>query len=136
VWSENLAYALIQVVHNFGAAAVLGGAVFALWPTSRLEYGRTFAWLILLAWGAQIASGIGFGLTSLYYYGAPPDLGDVAMAALGVKVAAAIGGFWLAAGYLLRGRDWSRPRVRRTFQSLAGLAALALTAAAFLRWFS
>jgi hypothetical protein len=134
--AENLAYALTQVVHNFGAATVLGGAVFALWPASRLEFARAFARLLLLAWGAQIASGIGFGFTSLYYYGETPDLGSVAMAALAIKVIAAISGFLLAAGYLLRGRDWSRLRVRCIFQGLAGLAALALTAAAFLRWFS
>jgi len=28
--SENLAYALTQVVHNFGAAPLMGGAVLAL----------------------------------------------------------------------------------------------------------
>ena len=55
--SENLAYALTQVVHNFGAAAVLGGAAFALWPQFRMEFCRMFAWLVFLAWGAQIASG-------------------------------------------------------------------------------
>jgi hypothetical protein len=134
--SENLAYALIQVVHNFGAAAVLGGAVFALWPTSRLEYGRIFAWLILVAWGAQIASGGLFGVTSLHYYGETPDLSRIAMTALAVKVAAAVTGFVLAAIYLLHGRTWTRAGVRHTFQSLAALAAIALTAAAFLRWFS
>ena len=134
--SENLAYALIQVVHNFGAAAVLGGALFALWPTSRLEYGRRFGWLILCAWGAQIASGGLFGLTSLHFYGETPDLSHIAMTALAVKVAAAITGFMLAAVYLIRGKTWTRTGVRRAFQSLAGLGALALTAAAFLRWFS
>jgi hypothetical protein len=136
VWSENLAYALTQVVHNFGAVGVLGGAIFALWPSPRLEYARTFAWLILLAWGAQIASGGLFGATSLYYYGETPDLGSIAMAALAVKVAAAIAGFLLAAVYLLRGRLWSRVSVKRTFRNLAALGAVALTAAAFLRWFS
>lgn len=134
--SENFAYALIQVVHNFGAAAVLGGAVFVLWPASRLEYGRIFGWLILVAWGAQIVSGGLFGLISLYYYGETPDLSSVAMTALAVKVAAAITGFLLAAVYLLRGREWSRVSVIYTFRSLAGLGAVALTAAAFLRWFS
>lgn len=134
--SENLAYALIQVVHNFGAAAVLGGAVFALWSTSRLEYGRTFAWLILLAWGAQIASGGLFGVTSLYYYGETPDLSRIALAALAVKVATAITGFALAALVLMRGKTWTRTGVRHAFQGLAALAAIALTAAAFLRWFS
>ncbi|MDP2112116.1 MAG: hypothetical protein Q8N48_07230 [Thiobacillus sp.] len=133
---ENLAYALTQVVHNFGATAVLGGAVFALWPVSRLENGRSFAWLILVAWGAQIASGGLFGLTSLYYYGETPDLSSIAMAALTVKVAAAAAGFLLAAFYLIRGREWDRVRVKRTFLGLAALGAIALTAAAFLRWFS
>ena len=136
MWSENLAYALTQVVHNFGAAAVLGGAVFMLWPAFRLEYGRPFAWLILAAWGAQIASGGLFGLTSLYYYGETPDLSSVAMTALAVKVAAAVTGFLLAAFYLIRGREWDRVSVKRTFRSLAALGAIALAAAAFLRWFS
>ena len=134
--SENLAYALTQVVHNFGAAGVLGGAIFALWPAPRLEYARTFAWLILVAWGMQIASGGLFGVTSLHYYGETPDLSRIALAALAVKVAAAITGFLLAAFYLYRGRAWSRVSVKRTFRSMAALGAVALTAAAFLRWFS
>ena len=134
--SENLAYALTQVVHNFGAVAVLGGALFVLWPVPRLEYGRMFARLILVAWGTQIASGGMFGVTSLYHYGETPDLSSIAMAALVVKVAAAITGFLLATLYLLRGREWSRASVKRTFRSLAMLGVVALTAAAFLRWFS
>jgi hypothetical protein len=136
VWSENLAYALTQVVHNFGAATVLGGAVFVLWPASRLQDGRKFAWLILVAWGAQIISGGLFGVTSLYYYGETPDLSRIAMTALGVKIVAALTGFLLAAIYLVRGREWDRVRVKRSFQALAALATTALTAAAFLRWFS
>lgn len=136
MWPENLAYALTQVMHNFGAAAVLGGAVFVLWPASRLEDGRKFAWLILVAWGAQIISGGLFGVTSLYYYGETPDLSRIAMTALAVKVVAALTGFLLAAIYLVRGREWDRVRVKRSFQALAALAATALTAAAFLRWFS
>jgi hypothetical protein len=134
--SENLAYALTQVVHNFGAACVLGGAVFALWPVPRLESARAFARLICLAWGAQIASGILFGLTSLYFYGETPDLSSVALAALAIKVTAAISGFLLAASYLIRGREWSHLAVQHSFRGLAALAAIALTAAAFLRWYS
>lgn len=134
--AENLAYALIQVVHNFGAAAVLGGSVFALWPAPRLEHGRTFAWLILIAWGAQIASGGMFGVTSLHYYGETPDLSSVAKTALVVKVVAAFAGLLLATLFLLRGRGWSPAGMKRAFRSLAALGAVALTAAAFLRWFS
>ncbi|HSJ80268.1 MAG TPA: hypothetical protein VK910_03560 [Thiobacillus sp.] len=136
MWFENLAYALTQVVHNFGAVAVLGGAVFVLWPASRLQDGRKFAWLILVAWGAQIISGGLFGVTSLYYYGETPDLSPIALTALGVKVAAAMTGFLLAAAYLNRGKRWGIVGVKRSFQGLAALGATALTAAAFLRWFS
>lgn len=134
--SENLAYALTQVIHNFGAAAVLGGAVFILWPAPRLEYSRSFAWLILLAWGAQIASGALFGAISLYYYGETPDLSAVALTALAIKMLAATAGFLLTALYLVRGREWGRAGVKRTFQMLVALGVTALTAAAFLRWFS
>ena len=44
---QNLAYALTQVIHNFGAVAVVGGAATALWLTPRqpvLE--RSLAWLV------------------------------------------------------------------------------------------
>lgn len=133
---ENIAYALTQVVHNFGAVAVLGGAVFMLWPTPRFEFGRSFAWLILTAWMAQLASGGVFGLISYHYYGETPDLSDIAMGALVIKVAAAGLGVLLSAIFLLRGRAWHRHQVKRTFQGLALLGTVALTAAAFLRWFS
>lgn len=133
---ENLVYALTQVVHNFGAVAVVGGAISVLWPTSPLESARTFAWLILLAWAAQIVSGVTFGLTSYHYYGETPDLSHVAMAALLIKIAAAFSGALLSAIFLFRGRNWQPNGVRHTFQGLAVLGAVALTAAAFLRWFS
>ncbi len=133
---ENLAYALTQVVHNFGAAFVLGGAWFILWPAPRLEYSRQFAKLILIAWAAQIASGGLFGAVSLHYYGEAPDLGPIALAALTIKVLAATAGFLVAAVFLRRGKAWGRAGVKQTFQILLALAVTALTAAAFLRWFS
>lgn len=134
--AENLAYALTQVVHNFGAAALVGGTVFWLWPTPNQTHARAFAWIVLIAWGAQITSGILFGLTSLHYYGETPDLSAMAMTALVIKVCAAAAGFLLGAWYLVRGQEWGWGRVNRLFQAEFGLAALALTAAAFLRWFS
>lgn len=134
--AENLAYALSQVAHNFGAAAVLGGAWFALWPAVRLEAWRRHAWLILAGWLTQIASGGAFGLVSLHFYGATPDLGHVALAALAVKVTTAAGGTLLAAALLRYGATWAGQRIRRTFRALLLLAAVALAAAAFLRWFS
>jgi hypothetical protein len=136
VEAENLAYALTQVVHNFGAAAVLGGAVFILWPAFRFEHSRRFAWLILIAWGMQIASGSLFGAVSLHFHGETPDLSHVALIALIVKVTAATAGFLLTALYLVRGRGWHRTGVKQAFQMLAALGVTALTAAAFLRWFA
>lgn len=133
---ENLAYALIQVAHNFGAAALLGSTVFWLWPRPRPEYARPITWIILIAWGTQIASGALFGVTSLYFYGETPDLSTVAQIALLLKVLAASGGFLLGAAYVLRGRYWKNETVKRLFQIQAALAVLALTGAAFLRWFS
>lgn len=136
MWEENLAYAITQVLHNFGAVALLGAAWGAFWPDPRPQYERALGWLIVGAWGVQIASGGLFGLISIYNYGETPDLSRVALIALTLKVIAAITGFLLAIFFVLRGRDWARRRVIINFKILAALGVIALTAAAFLRWFS
>lgn len=133
---QNLGYALTQVVHNFGATAVVGGAAAALWLAQRPEHERAMAWLVLTGWAAQTASGAAFGAISFYYYGQFPDLSAVAAAALAVKVACAVSGFALAALYLLQAAKRPASWRHGTWLILAGLAATALTAAAFLRWFS
>lgn len=134
---QNLAYALIQVMHNLGAVAVVGGAVCALLPPCRdPALRRRLAWLVLAGWVVQAVSGTGFGAVSFAFYGRPPDLHAIALAALFVKMGSAVTGVALAALYLL-------PRTRavplfqdKVWWALAGLGALALTAAAFLRWFA
>lgn len=136
MWGEHLAYALVQVAHNFGALAVAGGALFALWPVHHLQYARRFAWLVLVGWGVQIVSGALFGVTSLHFYGETPDLSAVAMTALGVKLTAAVAGFVLSAYFLRRSDSCSPNCTQRVFKALAALGVIALTAAAFLRWFS
>ncbi|AAZ97326.1 conserved hypothetical protein [Thiobacillus denitrificans ATCC 25259] len=133
---ENLAYALVQLGHNFGAAAVVGGAVFALWPTLQANHARTLAGLVLAGWALQIATGVLFGVVSIYYYGRTPDLSAVATTALAVKVSAAVAGLLLAGWYLKRGARWDPHRLRATFRALIILGVTALAAAAFLRWFS
>lgn len=133
---ENLAYAVVQVAHNFGAAAVVGGAVFALWPALQVTHTRALAWLIATGWATQIATGVLFGVVSLHYYGQTPDLSPVATVALAVKVISAVSGLVLAAWYLRRGADWDRRKLLTGFRVLAALGVTALTAAAFLRWFS
>lgn len=133
---ENLAYALVQLGHNFGAAAVVGGAAFALWPTLRANHARTLAGVIVAAWALQIATGVLFGVVSIYYYGRTPDLSAVATTALAVKVGAAVAGLLITGWYLRRGAHWDPHKLRATFRALAVLGAVALAAAAFLRWFS
>lgn len=133
---QNLGYALTQVVHNFGASAVIGGAGASLWLAPRPEPDRSLAWLVCLGWAAQIASGSAFGAISFYYYGKFPDIGGLAIAALAIKVACAVFGFSLAAFYILRAASWTAILRRKIWLMLAGLSATALTAAAFLRWFS
>lgn len=132
--SENLAYALTQVIHNLGAVTVVGGAAFALWvPVAAPE---RVARLVGTGWALQIASGAGFGGVSWYYYGQLPDLHAVAAAALAVKIACAAGGLALTLGLALRGHVWAATRRQAAWWALAVLAVTALTAAAFLRWFA
>lgn len=134
---QNLSYAAIQVVHNFGAVAVVGSAVFALWPGQGLGGMRKpLAWIMLMGWGAQAASGGAFGGVSWLYYGRFPDIHGIAVAALRIKMACAAAGFVLVAVYLYRGIGWSERAQLGTWRALATLAVAALTAAAFLRWFS
>lgn len=135
--TENLAYTLVQIIHNFGAAAVVGGAVFSFWPARQnAAVLRRLAWLVLFAWGAQAVSGALFGAVSLHYYGQFPDIHGIAVAALGIKIAAAVIGFILVAVHLRSDGRWSDTARFRAWRVLAGLGVIALTAAAFLRWFS
>ncbi|OGA97365.1 MAG: hypothetical protein A3E79_11500 [Burkholderiales bacterium RIFCSPHIGHO2_12_FULL_61_11] len=132
---QNLSYAAIQVVHNFGAVAVVGSAVCALWP-GLAGMRKKLAWVMLAGWAAQAASGGAFGGVSWLYYGRFPDIHGIAVAALLIKMACAAAGFMLVAAYLYRGIGWSERARQATWRALAALAATALTAAAFLRWFS
>lgn len=133
---ENLAYAAAQVVHNFGAVAVVGGALCALWLRPEAGAERRLAGLVLAGWLAQAASGAMFGAVSLHYYGSLPDIQGVAVLALRVKVLAAVAGVLLAAAFLRRAAHWSDASRRRSWAASSALAVVALTAAAFLRWFS
>lgn len=134
---QNLAYAIIQVAHNFGAVAVLGGALSALWLIPR-QAGtqRALTWLVLGGWATQAASGAAFGAVSWLYYGQFPDIHGIAIAALVIKVACAMAGFAIAAVYLCSASAWSAQARQTTWRVLASLAATALAMAAFLRWFS
>jgi hypothetical protein len=134
---ENLNYALVQLVHNFGAAAVVGLPILALYPATQAgAVQRRFAWLVGLGWAVQAASGTGFSVVSYYYYEKLPDLHGVAFAALLIKILCAAGGFWIAALYVRRATGWTDERRLAAWKLLASLGVTALAAAAFLRWFA
>ena len=135
---HDLAYALNQVVHNFGAVAATAGAATARWsqPPDAVRPRRRLAWLVLSGWAAQAASGATFGAISYITFGRLPDIHGIAVAALLLKVACAVAGFSLSALYLLRESVWEQAGLRRAWTALVAFAATALCAAAFLRWFS
>jgi len=133
---QNLGYALTQVVHNFGASAVIGGAIASLWLAPRPEMDRSLGWLVLSGWAAQMASGATFGAISFYYYGQFPDISAVATVALAIKVTCAVSGFSLVAFYLLHAASRPAAWCHGVWMMLTILGITALTAAAFLRWLS
>lgn len=134
---QSLAYALTQVAHNFGAVAVVAAPLFARWPRRADEtVRRRLAWLVLAGWMLQGVSGAGFGAISYAYYGAFPDIHGIAVVALLLKMACAASGFVLALLVLRRARAVSAPRADAVWGALLLLGATALTAAAFLRWYS
>jgi hypothetical protein len=130
---QNLAYAATQIVHNFGAVAVVGGAACALaWREAAVQ--RRLAWIVLIGWATQAASGATFGAISFYHYGKFPDIHGIAVVALVVKMACAALGFTLAAWLLFAHPPAATSR--HAWLALCGLGALALSSAAVLRWFS
>ncbi|MBZ0070342.1 MAG: hypothetical protein WCY26_02040 [Thiohalobacteraceae bacterium] len=134
---QNLAYALTQVAHNFGAVAVVGGAVYGGWPRPEpLARPRSTIRLVLAGWLLQVVSGAGFGTISFAYYGQFPDLHGIAVVALLIKIVCAALGITLAIVMLRTQRTRLDRRQGVAWAEQALLGVTALTAAAFLRWFS
>jgi hypothetical protein len=134
---QSLIYALIQLVHNFGAVAVLATAACGIWLArheSPLQ--RRAAILLALAWAVQVAGGAAFGATSLYFYGHFPDIHGVAIDALFVKIGCATVGFLIAVAYAWLGSKGCCRNSLVVWVLSFTLGAVALSAAAFLRWFS
>jgi len=132
---QNLIYALIQVTHNFGAAAIVGIGVYETWLV-RGSPERRLAWLLAIVWALQASSGALFGIVTYYYDGQLPDIHGVAVDALVIKIICAVLGFVLAVSYAKWGSGWSAQKCRLIWGASFALGAVALSAAAFLRWFS
>ena len=86
---ESLLYSGVQIAHNFGAAAVTGLPIAAVWFRPAEPTQRKMAWLTLLAWCVQASSGAGFGTVSYFQEGELPQIHHLALAALCVKIACA-----------------------------------------------
>jgi len=134
---QNLIYALIQVVHNFGAVTVVGTATAAIW----LAHGNAgvrhrMSYLMAWAWAIQAASGVMFGAITYYFEKHLPDIHGVAVDALLVKMGCAAAGFILAVAYIRFNSGWSAAKQLLAWRGLLALGAIALICAAFLRWFS
>lgn len=131
---ENFLYGGVQIAHNFGAAAVTGLPIAALWFKPAEPVLRKIAWLILLAWLAQAASGAGFGTVSYFQEGELPQIHHLALAALCMKIACAGLAVTVLAVFLVR-RTSAAPSCA-VWRFLLVLGVTALTCAAVLRWFS
>jgi len=134
--AADYAYALVQAAHNFGAVAVVGGPAAAwLWVREQRAVSNVLAWLTAFGWLAQALSGAGFGLTSYVSRGELPEVAGVALLALYVKVGCAVAGFSLAVFYLLVSPQRRAQMQRVIWPGLFIFGCVALTGAAFLRWF-
>jgi hypothetical protein len=134
---QNLIYALIQVIHNFGAVAVVGTAASAVWLVRGNVAARHRAALfIAIAWATQVSSGMLFGITTYYFEHHLPDIHGIAVDALLVKIGCAVAGFVLAVAYLRLNSGWTLSRQLMVWRALLTLGIIALGSAAFLRWFS
>jgi len=134
---ENLCYSIAQVAHNFGAVAVVGGATFALYPaTQTAATHRKLARLVGFGWAVQAISGMSFAAISYHYYDKLPDIHGIAMAALLIKMLCAVSGLSIVILYLRYSATLAIERRLLAWQLLTALGIIALTAAAFLRWFS
>ena len=134
---QNLIYALIQVIHNFGAVVVVGSAASALWLVHDNAVARQRLSIIMaLAWAIQAASGALFGITTYYFDKNLPDIHGIAVDALLVKITCVVAGFALAVSYRKIGSGWIKSNQDFAWRGLLSLGVIALAAAAFLRWFS
>lgn len=133
----NFIYTLLQIVHNFGAAMVVGSPAVGYWLLGQGDttLQRRLAWLTVAGAVAQVGSGIGFGLASQFVKGQLPEIEGVAFVALLVKLFCVAAIVVLMLRYVLTTASGEMPRQRRMWLVTLILGGVALAAAAFLRWY-
>jgi len=133
VQPATVAYAVIQAIHNVGAGLAFGLAMLLFLKSSRGENVKSTLWFLLIVWGLQGATGILFGLTSLYFHGAFPKIPLIAQASMAVKVACVALAFFTSALLLYKKAEKVSFKVRLMYVTLP---VIALIAASVLRWTS
>jgi hypothetical protein len=133
--AQNLSYAVVQILHNFGAVSTVAGSLAAI-RVAGADVKNKLAWLVFAGWGIQALSGAAFGLISFLFYHQFPDIAGIALTSLVIKILCVATGFLLLAAYLLRAKNWSDAARNYVWISSAMLAVIAISLAAFLRWFS
>ena len=142
-------YSCVQLVHNIGAAAVVGSPAIAWWLTraSRKPEGlfgsplaivsvlHKLAWFTVIAWMTQVLSWVGFAATTYYLKHGLPELTDVGLMALGIKITCAIISIAFVFYYLKASSHRSVQTKAKVWQLLFMLGLAALISAAFLRWY-
>lgn len=130
----DFTYACIQLIHNLGAATVVGGPAAALWLARENRQAlKRIAWFIAAGWLVQAVSGLGFGLTSYFLRGEIPDVTGIAFFALATKIVSTCCGIPLALFAVKR--ISSNRSSCLIFKALLALGVLSICAAAFLRWY-
>src|SRR2546428_11426916 len=119
----NLVYTGVQILHNFGAVAVVGSPAAAWWfARDNLAAQGRLAWLLVIGWAAQGASGAGFGMTSYFLKGQLPEIAGVAVIALVAKIACATRGFAVGSLYLKTASRWSVATRLKVWPGMLALA--------------
>jgi len=130
----DFTYACIQLVHNLGAATVVGGPAAALWLARENQLAlKRIARFVTAGWLVQATSGLGFGLTSYFLRGEIPDVTGVALFALATKIVSTVCGIPLALFAVKRVS--SNRSSCLMFKALLVLGVSSICAAAFLRWY-
>lgn len=134
---QNFIYALIQVLHNFGAVTVVGAPASALWLVrGSVAVQHRLAVLTVVAWVTQAVTGVLFGVSTFYFESHLPDIHGIAVGALLIKMACASSGFIVSFVYVKHDTVWIATRRLFAWRASMILGMAALSSAAFLRWFS
>jgi len=133
VKAPNIAYAIVQSLHNIGGALTLGFALLLLVLTLNQDMTKRILWGLLIVWGIQGLSGSLFALSSYYFYGALPDINYLAKTAMGIKVACVATAFSLSAWLIYKKQFEVSLNIKRV---LVAIPIIAQVSAAVLRWSS